>query len=389
MRYRVTQSAERLRGQPMFRVLAKVKELEKNGKDIIHFEIGDPDFSTPRNIIDAACESLVSGETHYVASSGILDFKKVIQETTLRNRGFCPDLNQVLITPGANISIYYAIQCLVEPGDEVIVPDPGFPTYYSVIEFCGAVPVRVPLLEENNFRVSPQDIRSRITSKTRLIIINSPSNPTGSVMLPDEAKEIFEIASEFDVFIYSDEVYARMIFDDTFFSTPSRFDKCKDRVIVANGFSKSFAMTGWRLGVVIGPCDVVEKMELLLQTTSSCVSPFIQRAGIEAINGDQMEIKKMINEYKARRDLLVDGLNSIHGISCLKPGGAFYVFPNISKTGLSDEKFADVMLNEAGVSLLPGSNFGVHGSKHVRMCYANSRENIIKGVERIKKVLEK
>ena len=388
MKYRLTRSAERLKGQPMFSVLDKVKEMERAGRNIIHFEIGDPDFCTPPNIINAACLSLKSGETHYTSSSGLYDFKKVIQETTLKNRGFLPSMEQILVVPGANISIYYAIQCLVEPGDEVIVPDPGFPTYYSVVEFCGAVPVRVPLREKNCFRMSPKDVREKITAKTRLIIINSPHNPTGSVMLPEEIREFAKIAKEHDIFLYSDEVYARMVFGENKFISPSEMDFCKERTIIANGFSKSFAMTGWRLGSVIGPEDVVAKMNLLLQTTSSCVSPFIQRAGIEAITGDQQHVKKMIKEYEVRRELLVAGLNSISGISCLKPGGAFYVFPNIKRTGMSDNEFVEFALKKANVAILPGSSFGVCGKDYVRFCYAISQDRIIEGVRRIKNALE-
>jgi aspartate/methionine/tyrosine aminotransferase len=285
--------------------------------------------------------------------------------------------------------IYYAIRCLVNPGDEVIVPDPGFPTYYSAIKFCGAVPKRVPLFEKNGFRMNPDDVEALITDKTRLIIMNSPHNPTGSVMTPEEVKGMAQIAQKYDIYLYSDEIYVRMILDKfTVFSTPGVFDGCRDRVIIANGFSKGFAMTGWRLGVAIGPTDVIEKMGLLLQTTSSCVSPFIQRAGIEAIIGDQTEVKNMMTAYKKRRDLLIDGLNSIDGIHCLIPGGAFYVFPNISGTGMSSCQFADLMLERGGVALLPGTNFGEYGEGYVRLCYATASDRIVEGIERIRKTLK-
>jgi aspartate/methionine/tyrosine aminotransferase len=295
----------------------------------------------------------------------------------------------VLVTPGANISIFYAVQCLVEPGDEVIVPDPGFPTYYSVLKMCGAVPVRVPLREENAFRMNPEDVRSRITDKTRLIIVNSPQNPTGAVMTPDEIAAMADIAEEHDVYLFSDEIYVRMMLDEGCrFSSPAIRDGCRVRTILANGFSKGFAMTGWRLGVVIGPEDVIEKMGLLLQTTSSCVPPFIQRAGIEAICGDQSAVKAMIGEYRERRNMLVDGLNRIPGIKCLRPGGAFYVFPNITQTGLTSEEFAEAVLEKGGVALLPGTSFGPSGKGYVRLCYATSRENIREGLRRIEAALE-
>lgn len=389
MGYRFAVAAENLEGQPMFKVLAKVQELERQGRDIVHFEIGDPDFSTPYNIIQATCDSLKNGETHYTSSMGIQEFREAVCQTTQKSRGFTPSIDQVLVTPGANIIIYYAIRCLVNPGDEVIVPDPGFPTYYSAIKFCGAVPVRVPLKEENGFRMDPEDVREKITSKTQLIIMNSPHNPTGAVMTADELEKMAELAEQYDVYLYSDEIYARMNFDDqSVFSSPSIRDKCKKRTIVANGFSKAFAMTGWRLGVAIGPEDVIEKMGLLLQTTSSCVSAFLQKAGIEAIVGDQTEVINMMKEYKERRDLLVSGLNNIPGIKCLQPGGAFYVFPNISGTGLTSEEFTELMLTKAGVALLPGPNFGLFGQGFVRLCYAASKERIQEGIDRIEKTVK-
>lgn len=387
MKYRLSMAAENLEGQPMFKVLAKVQDMERQGKDIVHFEIGDPDFDTPANIVSAACQSLSRGETHYTSSMGLQEFREAVCWTTSKTRGFASSVDQVLVTPSANIIIYYVIRCLVNPGDEIIVPDPGFPSYYAAIKFCGAEPVRVPLREENEFRMDPEDVRKKITGKTRLIIINSPHNPTGAVMKPEEIDQIASIAEENDVFLYSDEVYARMIFDGaTTFRSPSTRDCCLERTIVANGFSKAFAMTGWRLGVAIGPKDVIEKMGLLLQTTSSCVSPFIQRAGIEAITGDQTQVIRMMEEYRTRRDILVDGLNSIPGIKCLKPGGTFYVFPNITGTGLTSEQFTDLML-EAGVALLPGTNFGESGKGFVRMCYATSRKRIEEGIERIRRAV--
>ena len=388
MKYRLSSAAAKLEGQPMFKVLTKVQELERQGRDIVHFEIGDPDFNTPANIVNAACESLKKGETHYTSSMGVREFREAVCWTTQNTRGFTPSIDQVLVTPSANIIIYYAIRCLVNPGDEVIVPDPGFPSYYSAIKFCDAVPVRVQLKEENEFRMNPEDVRKKITERTRLIILNSPQNPTGAVMKPEEIDKMAEIAEEYDVFLYSDEVYARMIFDkSTTFRSPASRDRCQKRTIVANGFSKAFAMTGWRLGVAVGPEDVIEKMWLLLQTTYSCVSPFIQKAGIEAIIGDQSEVVKMMDEYIKRRDILVNGLNSIHGIRCLKPGGAFYVFPNITGTGLTSEQFADLMIEKAGVALLPGTNFGEAGKGFVRLCYAVSRERIQEGIERIRKAV--
>jgi aspartate/methionine/tyrosine aminotransferase len=387
---RLSKASQNLLGQPMFKLLARVQELERQGKDIIHFEIGDPDFLTPSNIVEKTCQALRKGETHYTSSRGLYDFRVAVCDTTEISRGFRPDMGQVLITPGANIIIYYAVRCVVDPGDDVIVPNPYFPSYRSVIEFCQANPIYVPLREENEFRMDPDDIRAKITDRTRLIIINSPHNPCGSVMTREELDAVFDIAEKYDVYLLSDEVYSRMIYDasDGFYSPACR-DRCEERTLLTNGFSKAFAMTGWRLGCVIGPECVIEKMELLLQTTSSCVTPFIQRAGIEAIKGPHDEVNKMMAEYRARRDLIVEGLNALAGVRCLKPGGAFYVFPNITGTGMDEITFANVMLEEAGVALLPGSNFGDAGSGYVRLCYATDRSNITKGIERMNRCLRK
>lgn len=390
MDYRLTEFANNLDGQPMFKVLEKVQEMQRQGKDIIHFEIGDPDFDTPTNIVDAAVDALRNGKTHYAPSIGVKELREAVCDATERSRGFRPELNQVLIVPGANIAIFYAVQCLVKRGDEVIVPDPGFPTYYSVIKACGVTPVRVPLKEENAFRMHPDDVRARITPKTRMIMLNSPQNPTGSVMTQEEIEEIAEIAKEHDIYLYSDEIYSRMFFaEGVHFSSPSYIDRCAERTIVANGFSKAFAMTGWRIGAVIGPADVIAKMDLMLQTTSSCVPPFIQYAALEAITGDQSGVRSMVEEYKVRMKTLVDGLNGIPGINCLEPGGAIYVFPNITRTGMTSAAFTDFALEHAGVAVLPGTNFGEYGEGYIRMCVVNSRDNIVEGVRRLKEALAK
>jgi aspartate/methionine/tyrosine aminotransferase len=389
MKYRLTQFANHLDGQPMFKVLAKVQEMQRAGKDIVHFEIGDPDFDTPENIVTAAVRALRAGKTHYAASIGTKEFREAIRKTTERSRGFLPDIDQVLVVPGANIGIYYAVRCLVEAGDEVIVPDPGFPTYYSVLKACDVTSVRVPLREANAFRMNPDDVRAAITPKTRMIIINSPQNPTGSVMTASEIEAIAQIAQEHDVYLYSDEIYARMYFAKGIsFTSPSFLDHCKERTIVANGFSKAFAMTGWRIGALVGPLDVISKMELLLQTTSSCVPPFIQYAALEAIEGDQGAVTMMVEEYKSRMRILVDGLNNISGISCLEPGGAIYIFPNISGTGMTSAEFSNFALEKAGVAVLPGTNFGEYGEGYIRMCVVNSRVDIEKGVQRLKTAIQ-
>lgn len=387
---KISDSAHRLEGQRMFQILAVARELERQGKEILHFELGDPDFDTPKNIVQAVIESLNDGETHYVPSSGLFEFKKAAAEVTLKSRGFEPDLGQLLVCPGANVQIYYAAACAVNPGEEVIVPDPGFVSYFSILKFLGIKIVRVPLYEKNEFRLNPDDVQRAITDKTRMIIMNSPSNPTGAVMTEGEVRRMYEIAEKYDVYLLSDEIYARMLYRDadTSHCSPSKFDHCMERTIVVNGFSKSYAMTGWRLGVVTGPAELINKMGLLLETTTSCVSPFIQKAGIEALKGSQGPIINMVEEFRKRRDIMVEGLNSLPGVTCLKPRGAFYVFPNITKTGLTSEEFADVMLNQAGVALAPGPIFGDYAQGYVRFCYANSIENINKAIDGMKKVLE-
>lgn len=388
---KLSDAAHKLEGQRMFQILTKARQLERQGKEILHFELGDPDFNTPENIVEAAIKALKKGETHYAPSAGLFELKKAAADVTVRSRGFRPEPEQLLVCPGANVMIYYAAACVVNPGEEVIVPDPGFVSYFSILKFLGIKIVRIRLHEENEFRLNPDDVQKAITPRTRMIIMNSPSNPTGAVMTEDEIKELYEIAKQNDVYLLSDEIYARMIYEDAGIKhySPSRYDHCKERTILVNGFSKSYAMTGWRLGVVTGPAEVISKMGLLLETTTSCVSPFIQRAGIEALKGNQEPIIKMVKEFRKRRDIIVEGLNSLPGVTCLKPKGAFYVFPNIKRTGLTSEEFAELMLTQAGVALAPGPIFGEYAEGYVRLCYANSIETIHKAIERMKVVLEK
>lgn len=387
---RLSDAAKRLKGQEMFQILDRANRLSREGKEIIHFELGDPDFDTPRHIVNAAINSLKVGETHYVSSSGMLELRTAVADKMERHRGFRPDLNQLLVTAGANCQIYYALQCAVNPGEEVIVPDPAFVSYFSILDMLNIETKRVSLYEKNEFRLNPDDVERVISDKTRMIIINSPSNPTGSLMTNDELRRVYEIAEKHDVYLLSDEIYARMNYRDKeekFFS-PTEIDRGKERTILVHAFSKSYAMTGWRLGVCMGPEDLISKMGLCLETISSCVTPFIQRAGIEAIKGSQKEIFEMRNEYRERRDFIVDGLNSLPGISCLSPKGAFYVFPNIQRTGMTSREFGDVMLNEAGVALTPGPIFGENGEGYVRLSYCNSMENIEKGIQRMRNALE-
>lgn len=368
----------------MFKLIDEAKELELRGVDVIHLEIGDPDFDTPSNITQAAIAALQSGNTHYVSSWGIPELISAAQIATLRSRGFFPAEKQVLVTPGANIGIFYAIFCVAERGDEILVPDPGFPTYLSALAMCGVNPIQYQLDSKNNFRLDVKDIESKITSKTRMIIVTSPNNPTGNTLTKDELKAVYDLADKHDLFIYSDEIYSRMVYQNDDFYSVSELDKCSSRVILANGFSKAFAMTGWRLGVLVAPELLVEKMMLLLQTTSSCVSPFVQKAGVEAIVGDQSEIDFMMTSYKRRRDLLVNGLNSIPGFECESPRGAFYAFADIGSFGISSKEFASRLLKDYGVALLPGTDFGPNGEGFVRLSFASSEHRLVEAVERIR-----
>ena len=385
MSHKLSKSAQNLTGQPMFRMLSKIQEIEKMGKKILHFELGDPDFPTPSNISEAAIKSIRDGKTHYANSMGISELREAVQKTTEISRGFKPDFSQVLVTPGANYIIYLAISTLVNPGEEVIIPDPGFPTYTSAANFIGAKPVYVPLYEKNNFQLSPNDLEKKITDKTKLIIINSPANPTGSVMTKDEIFQVAQIAKKYNVYLLTDEVYSRLIFDsDKGFFSPASLDKCKDRTIIINGLSKAFAMTGWRIGVAIGPEEIISKMGLIVETISSCTPPFCQYAGLEAVVGDQSALKKMKKEYEERKKILVEGLNEVEGISCVNPGGAMYVFPNITKTGMDSDTFSEYVLDKIGVGVLPGNNFGENGEGYIRMCYATSQEDILLALSRLK-----
>jgi len=385
----VSDMAKRVKGQPMFQTLEKVQEYERQGKRIYHFEIGDPGFNTPRHIVDAACNSLRNGETHYVSSVGIPDMINTIMEVTETSRGFKPRIGQVLVTPGANIAIYLGISCLTNPTDEIIISNPCFPTYLSVAEMCQAKTVPITLSEENGFKFSPELINEAITGKTRIIILNSPNNPTGVVTPKKDIDEIYKIARDNGVYLMSDEVYARLVYGDTRFSTPSINDECSETCIVINGFSKAFAMTGWRIGTVIAPSPVIKKMGLLVQTLCSCTPPFIQRAAIAAMRGNQEDVDAMISTYKMRREYTLTELNSIPGISCYNSDGAFYVFPNISSTGMTSKEFTEFILDTAGVAVLPGTDFGSAGEGYIRMSYSGKSSEIKEGLRCMKQAMIK
>ncbi len=378
----LSEAAHHLEGQAAFKVLARAQELERQGKNILHFEIGEPDFETPEHIIKAQQEAVDNKHTHYVSSAGILELREAVCREMERTRGFLPDPDQVLITPGGNAVILFSLACCVNPGEEILSPDPGFFTYNSSPEFLGMKKVPVPILEENEFRMNPDDVRERISEKTRFIIMNSPQNPTGSVMTKSEIEEMAEIAEEHDLYLLSDEMYSKMTYEQEHFS-PSVRDLCRERTILLDGFSKKYAMTGWRLGYAVGPKDVIEKMTLLLQTIAGCTTSFVQHAGVAALEGGDDCVKEMMTEFRRRREVIVKGLNKINGISCVMPQGAFYAFPNIKGTGMSSAEFANHLLEKGGISLLSGDSFGSYGEGYVRFSYATHIDKIKEALERM------
>jgi len=379
----LSKGANQIYGEAAFEVLAKAQELERQGKNILHFEIGEPDMETPKNIAEAGVQAISNKKTHYVPSIGLLELRKAVQNEIEITRGYRPDLEQIVITPGLKPGIFFSMLTTVNPGDEVIYQDPGYPTYGSVSSFLGAKGVLVPLLEENEFRMNPDDIEEKITEKTKLIIINSPQNPTGSVMTKSELDEIAELAEDHDIFIISDEIYSKMTYEADHYTATSR-DEAKERTVLLDGFSKYYAMTGWRLGYIVAPVNMVKRLQDFLVSAVSCTAAFTQWAGVEALTGDQSFIPEMMKRFKEKRDRIVKGLNSIPSFSCLSPKGAFYAFPNIVNTGMTSQECADHLLYKAGVACLPGTAFGPYGEGYLRFSYANTLENIDAAIERIK-----
>jgi aspartate aminotransferase len=376
-----------LRTESAFVVLAKAQELERQGRDIIHLEIGDTDFDTPAHIVEEASSQLTLGQTHYCGSAGLLQLREACCDFFRRDgRGdYRPE--EIVVGPGGKTFLYLTIMALVGPGDEVIYPDPGFPVYDSVVRYAGADAVPLPILEEHDFRVNAADLRSRVTDKTRLLILNYPHNPTGGTLEREDLEQIAEVAVDSDLAVLSDEVYAHMLFDGEHVSAAT-IEGMRSRTITLESFSKTYAMTGWRLGFVAAPIDVAEKLTKIISNSMSCVPPFIQLAGVRAILGSQAATVSMMDDYRLRRDLFVDGLNEIPGISCLSPRGAFYAFPNVSDLPLRADEFANYLLEEAGVATLPGSAFGDHGQGHVRMCFAASVADLEEGLERVGAAVE-
>ena len=376
-----------LETETAFEVLAKAKALEKQGKNIVHLEIGEPDFDTPQSIKDAATKALKDGYTHYSPSAGLPEFREVIAQYVSKTRRIKAEADEVVVTPGAKPIMFFSIFALVNPGEEVLYPNPGFPVYESLINFVEGKPVPIPLLEKNDFRLDPEYIREHITKKTKMIILNYPENPTGGIVTRDDLKIIADcIADRDDVFVLADEIYSRIIYEGKHESIAS-LPGMKDKTILLDGFSKTYAMTGWRLGYGVMRRDIAQKIAQLMTNSNSCTSTFTQIAGMEALRGSQAEVEKMISEFKKRREVIVSGLNRIKGITCKKPLGAFYAFPNISGTGMDSRKLGDHLLYNAGVAVLPGTSFGKYGEGYLRLSFANNVENIKKALDRIEKAV--
>jgi aspartate aminotransferase len=387
---KLAQCMSRLGTESAFEVLARARALEAQGKEIIHLEIGEPDFDTPSHIIEAACQALRQGATHYTPSAGIPQLRQAIAEAMSQARGYPIDWQQVVVTPGAKPIMFYVILALGEPGAEIIYPNPGFPIYESMINFTGAKAVPIPLREERDFRFDVNELRSLVTPRTRLIILNSPHNPTGGVLEPEDLKAIAEICVQRDIPVLTDEVYEHILYEGKFASiTTYPGMSPAERSIILHGFSKTYAMTGWRLGFGIMPRDLAEHVTRLMTNSNSCTNAATQWAGIAALKGPQDSVAQMVEAFRQRRDVIVEGLNSIPGIRCRKPKGAFYVFPNIQGTGMDSRTCERFLMDEAGVACLSGTAFGQYGEGYLRLSYANSVENIQKALERIAKALAK
>ncbi|HEX8926765.1 MAG TPA: pyridoxal phosphate-dependent aminotransferase [Terriglobales bacterium] len=379
---RLAKRMSRLGTETAFEVLVKARALEAQGRDIVHLEIGEPDFDTPENIVGAAVDALHKGWTHYGPSAGLPELKQAIAEEVSKTRNCKVTPEEVVVVPGGKPIIFFTILALVEEGDEVIYPNPGFPIYESMINFLGAKAVPIPLREELDFRMDTRELEKLITDRTKLIIINSPQNPTGGVLTEKDISEIHRIVGDRDIFVLSDEIYSRLIFEGAHHSLMS-YEDMRDRTILLDGFSKTYAMTGWRMGYGVMRADLAAHVARLMTNSNSCTASFTQKAGVEAIRGDQSSVDRMNAEFKRRRDYFVERINKIKGFSCKCPKGAFYMFPNIKATCWESKKLADALLNEAGVAVLSGTAFGEFGQGYLRFSIANSMDNIKKALDRV------
>jgi aspartate/methionine/tyrosine aminotransferase len=381
----VVEKISRLKIETAFEVLVKARALEAQGRSIIHLEIGEPDFPTPRHIVEAGKRALDEGFTKYGPTPGFPEFREMIAAHVSRTRGIQVKGENVCVVPGGKPIMFFSMMALLEPGDEVIYPDPSFPIYESMIRFLGATPVPIPLVESRGFSFDLDVFRSKLSNKTKLIILNSPANPAGSVIPKQDLGAIADMIRSRDVMVLSDEIYSRIWYDHEPSSITS-FDGMVEKTIILDGFSKTYSMTGWRLGFGVMPLWLADAVNILTVNSNSCTASFTQRAGMAALDGPQDCVTAMVSEFAKRRNAIVKGLNEIPGFRCLAPAGAFYAFPNVTGTGIPSKELADLLLNEAGVACLNGAGFGKYGEGFLRFSYANSLPNILEAIERIRKV---
>jgi aspartate/methionine/tyrosine aminotransferase len=372
----------RLGTETAFEVLNKARALERQGKSIIHLEIGEPDFDTPANVVEAAVDALHKGWTHYGPSAGLPELRQTIADYVSRTRGVKVSPEEVVVVPGGKPIIFFTILSLIDEGDEVIYPNPGFPIYESMIHYVGGRAVPIHLREERDFSLDVEELAALITDRTKLIILNSPHNPTGGVMERREVEQLAEVIGDRNILVLSDEIYSRLLFEGEHFSIMT-VPGMQERTILLDGFSKTYAMTGWRMGYGVMRADLAAHVTRLMTNSNSCTASFTQMAGIEALRGDQSSVDHMCADFKRRRDVFVAGLNRIKGFSCRMPKGAFYVFPNITKTGWKSKPLADALLEQAGVAALSGTAFGEFGEGYLRFSVANSLENLQQALDRI------
>ena len=372
----------RLGTETAFEVLNKARALERQGKSIIHLEIGEPDFDTPANVVESAVDALHSGWTHYGPSAGLPELRQTIADYVSRSRGIKVVPEEVVVVPGGKPIIFFSMLALIDEGDEVIYPNPGFPIYESMINYVGGRAIPVQLREDRDFSLDVNELATLITDRTKLIILNSPQNPTGGVMERKDVEQLAKVIGDRNILVLSDEIYSRLLFEGEHFSIMS-VPGMQDRTILLDGFSKTYAMTGWRMGYGVMRADLAAHITRLMTNSNSCTASFTQMAGIEALRGDQTSVDHMCAEFKRRRDVFVAGLNKIKGFSCRLPKGAFYVFPNITKTGWKSKPLADALLEQAGVAALSGTAFGEFGEGYLRFSVANSLENLQQALGRI------
>jgi aspartate aminotransferase len=379
---KLAERMSRLGTETAFDVLVRARALEAQGRKVIHLEIGEPDFATPRHIIEAAKKALDEGWTHYGPTQGYPDLREAIADYVSRTRNIRVGPEHVAVVPGGKPIIFFPMLALLEPGDEVLYPNPGFPIYESMIRFLGAVPVPLPLVEERGFALDLDLLRDRLSDRTRLLILNSPHNPTGGVLSRQDVEAIAEMVRDRDLMVLSDEIYSRIYYDDPPFSIAS-LPGMLEKTIILDGFSKTYAMTGWRIGYGVMPTWLVAAVNRLMVNSNSCTASFTQRAALAALTGPQGDVDRMVAEFRRRRDAFCDGLNSLPGFRCARPQGAFYAFPNVQQTGFRSDELADRLLEEAGVACLSGTAFGAYGEGYLRFSYANSYENLMEALERI------